>query len=400
MVLLITHLRWVLMALASFGALSTVGVLLLARARNVQYWIGPYLFPHRRRAQPRRDEPLDVFIAVCDHYEPECYGADRATARARVERWTREYPRLFERFRDSRGRAPQHTFFFPQDEYRPEYLDELRQLCDAGYGDVDVHLHHHNDTASGLREKLEEFRETLHLRHGLLRRDPHTGEIVYGFIHGNWALCNSRPDGQACGVDQELTVLLQTGCYADFTFPSAPSPTQPRTINSIYYARDLPGRCRSHDFGDFAEVGRTPSQDQLLMIQGPLGLDWHNRKLGLIPAIENADLTGRRPPTLDRFRRWVQTGVHVAGRPNWVFVKLHTHGCKDANTGMLLGRAMQDFHAGLAAWSAEGDERRYHYVTAWELAQLVHTAERGGTLEDALQPERRTVTRPPVLAQV
>jgi hypothetical protein len=385
----IFHLRWVLMALASCGALSTLGLLLLARARNMQYWIGPYLFPARPKGKPRQDEPVDVFIAICDHYEPECYGADRATARARVERWVREYPRLFERFQDARGRAPQHTFFFPQDEYRPEYLDELKRLCDAGYGDVDVHLHHHNDTAAGLKGKLEEFRETLHLRHGLLRRDPHTGEVVYGFIHGNWALCNSRPDGQACGVDQELTVLLETGCYADFTFPSAPSPTQPRTINSIYYAQDIPGRRRSHEFGVRAAVGATPPKGHLLMVQGPLGLDWGSRKLGLVPAIENADLTGRRPPTLERFRRWVKTGVHVAGRPNWVFVKLHTHGCKDVNTGMLLGEPMQAFHRGLAQWSGERSNRRYHYVTAWEMAQLVHAAERGGTVDEVLAPKSR-----------
>jgi hypothetical protein len=108
----------------------------------------------------------------------------------------REYPQRFARFADADGRPPQHTFFFPQDEYRPEYLDELAALCRQGYGDVDVHLHHDGDTADSLRAKLEGFRDTLHDRHGLLRIDPETGRLVYGFIHGNWALCNSRPDGR------------------------------------------------------------------------------------------------------------------------------------------------------------------------------------------------------------
>ena len=77
-------------------------------------------------------------------------------------------------------------------------------------------------------------------RHGLLACDRRTGRPAYGFIHGNWALDNSRPDGRWCGVNNELDVLRETGCYADFTFPSAPSPTQPRKINSIYYAVDDP----------------------------------------------------------------------------------------------------------------------------------------------------------------
>ena len=279
---------------------------------------------------------------------------------------------------------PQHTFFFPEDEYRPEYLDELRRLVDRGCGDVDIHLHHEADTPDGFQEKLERFRDALAGDHGLLRRDPLTDRIVYGFIHGNWALCNSRPDGKCCGVDHELPILLDTGCYAEFTYPSAPSNTQPRTINSIYYARDMPGRRKSHDTGPRARVGKSPPPDHLLMVQGPLGLDWTSRKLGVVPSIENADLTGRRPPTLTRFEHWLRTGVHVAGRPNWVFLKLHTHGCKDSNIDMLLGEPMQTFHADLTAWTERNPRCRYHYVTAWEMAQLVHEAERGGSVDAVL----------------
>ena len=221
-----------------------------------------------------------------------------------------------------------------------------------------------------------------------------TGEIVYGFIHGNWALCNSRPDRQWCGVDQELTVLLETGCYADFTLPSAPSACQTRTINSIYYAQDIPGRTKSHDVGIRARVGQRAPEDHLLMIQGPLGLDWHSRKLGLIPRIENGDIHEGRPATWRRMQMWLNAGVHVAGAPNRKFVKLHTHGCKDGNIDTWLGPAMQRFHEELAA-AARADSRfRYHYVTAWEMARLVHETEASVETDSSLpglatQRERR-----------
>ena len=150
---------------------------------------------HLRKLKPdyksvSDDTPVDIYIAICDHYEPEWGSPEKATAIARVERWCKEYPAQFGALTDSTGRPPQHSFFFPQDEYAPEYLDALAKLCTAGFGEVEVHLHHDNDTKAGLTEKLNAFRETLFHQHGLLRRHPETGEIIYGFIHGNWALCN------------------------------------------------------------------------------------------------------------------------------------------------------------------------------------------------------------------
>ena len=384
------------------------GLLLIAiRQRQMQFWLPSYLWPRPEEKSARSEaarrvrsalssdpnaEPVDVFLAICDHYEPRCYGASHETAIARVDRWCAEYPRLFGRFRDSSGRPPQHTFFFPQDEYHPEYLDRLARLCADGWGDVDIHLHHDNDTAESLREKLESFRDTLFHRHGLLRRDPATGEIAYGFIHGNWALCNCRPDSRWCGVDQELTVLRETGCYADFTLPSAPTDTQTHTINSIYYASDIPGQRKSHDAGLCARAGVASPREHLLMIQGPLELDWSRRKLRLIPRIENADIHDGFAPSWRRMQLWLQSGVQVLGRPNWLFVKLHTHGCKHGNIDTLLGEPTARFHEDLARVAAEHPNFRFHYVTAWEMAQLVHAAEQQADWQSVLCPAERQTT--------
>lgn len=375
-------------AVAVILCLGLAAAVLAIRSRNMQYWLPSYCRRYRSRTARRtsranaavektEDGPVSVFIAVCDHFEPECDGVIGDAALDRVRRWHVEYPERFKRFQDCQGTVPQHTFFFPQEEYSPAYLDLLAELREAGYGDVDVHLHHDGDTAASLKEKLESFRETLFHRHGLLRRDLATGEIVYGFIHGNWALCNSRPDGRWCGVPEEIKVLRETGCYADLTMPSAPSATQTRTINSIYYAFDRPGQARSHDTGLRATVGTQPPGDGLLMIQGPLVLDWQRRKWGIMPRIENADLHEGHPATWSRFQLWKRANVHVAGRPDWLFVKIHTHGCKDGNIDMLLGEPMQRFHEELSRRAKTDASFRYYYVTAWEMAQLVHQAETG-----------------------
>jgi hypothetical protein len=325
-----------------------------------------------------------VLLCIGDHYEPKLGGAPPEVARRRVDRWVNDYPRLFGAFQDSDGRAPRHSFFYPQEEYEPEYLAALAELCRAGFGEVEVHLHHDRDTADGLRAKLLGFKKTLSERHGLLARDPRTGEVVYGFIHGNWALDNSLPGGCRCGVNNELDVLRETGCYADFTLPSAPSPAQTAKINSIYYAQGRPGRCKSHNTG--IDVGRGPAPERgLMLIQGPLLFNWGKRKWGLLPRLENGNLQGTQAPSTARLDLWLKARVQVPTRPDWFFVKLYTHGANEANMPVLLGEPMVRFHEALAHRARENPQFHYHYVTAREMYNLVLAAEAGwsGSVDDA-----------------
>jgi len=317
-----------------------------------------------------------VFLCVADHFEPMWQGAPQHVQQDRIGRWRDGYPALVEGLSDVRGRLPQHTFFYPAEEYDASHLETLARLCEQGYGDVEVHLHHDNDTSEQFRDTLETFTETLHNRHGLLRRRA-DGKLSYGFIHGNWTLDNSHPEGRWCGVNDEISILAETGCYADFTLPSAPSPCQTRTINSIYYAIDDPQMPKSHDRGIPAQVGRKGPDGALLMIQGPLMLDWRRRKCGVLPRIENGDLHGARAATFSRFRQWHNASVGVVGRANWRFVKIHTHGCDPANDEILLGEPMRQFHQELSRHAESNAGFKYYYVTAHEMAMLVHQAEQG-----------------------
>jgi hypothetical protein len=358
------------------------------RQRNMGRWLASYVRDLPRRRPPPAGEEVHVLLCVADHYEPKEDRPDPAKSWARVSRWVEDYPRQFGAFRDSDGRPPRHTFFYPAEEYEPEYLDALAALCRQGYGEVEVHLHHDNDTADNLRVTLKDFVDLLSLRHGLLSRQRRTGELAYGFIHGNWALDNSRPDGKYCGVNNELDVLRETGCYADFTLPSAPSAAQTRTINRIYYAVDDPQHPCSHDTG--VEVGTIPPPDgSLLLVQGPLVLDWGSRKFGLLPKLENACLQGTQPPAGRRLDLWLRARVQVPGRPDWFFVKLHTHGANEVNHEALLGEAMVRFHADLARRARDNPRFHYHYVTAREMYNLIKAAEAGwkGSVAEALDFE-------------
>ncbi len=391
----------VLMIVAIGVTLSIVSIAFLywqIRRRNMHRWLPTYLRERSKRRLPNSDEEVHLILCIADHYEPKADRADAARALARVKTWASRYPEQIGKFKDSDGRPPRYSFFFPEEEYEPEYLDLLAELCRAGFAEVELHLHHHNDTAEGFREKLVRFRDLLVNRHGLLARHRETGRIMYGFIHGNWALCNSRPDGELCGVNNELAILLETGCYADFTFPSAPNITQPAVINRIYAACDRPGEPASHETAYPLDAGPPNS---IVCIQGPLVLDWSLRKLGILPSLENSCVQSTQPATLARLWNWLRARVQVPARPDWFFVKLHAHGAPEVDHEALLGEPMARFHADLAKLASDNPKFHYHYVTAREMYNLVRAAQAGfkGNVADALDWELESLIAKPAVKE-
>lgn len=340
-------------------------------AKNLDRWLHSWLFRRRVPLPAKRH----VFIAVCDHFEP-FHHAQKPGAMNRVQHWQREFRKLASEFQDSDGIPPRHTFFYPIEQWDAEVCGGIAELCRATGSEMEVHLHHDNDTAENLARVLEEGKTRL-AQLGMIARDANN-EPAFAFIHGNWALDHSHPDGRACGVPNELAVLREANCYADFTLPSAPSRCQVPKINAIYRARE-DGKPRSHARGTdlIAGAPRDSGEDELLLITGPLGLNWRRRKFGILPRIENADLTLANPPTPERLRLWERCHVHVRGRPEWIFIKLHTHGAIESNSSMLLGEPMRAFHRHLRERAAGDSMFEYHYVTAREMANLALAAEAG-----------------------
>jgi len=363
---------WVLCIIA----VTFAAVIIVLKKKNMLNWLPHYLW-QQLTTQKNKNGPTHILFCFVDHYEPQ-WGKpnDIEVERARVDRWCQDYPAMATKHVDSDGKHPQHGFFYPEEEYREEHLQKLTNLCNQGYGEIEVHLHHDNDTSDNLRSTLNGFKSLLNEKFQALPKDVNTGELKYGFIHGNWCLDNSRPDGRWCGVNDELIVLKETGCYADFTFPSAPSDTQPSKVNSIYYAKDDPLKPKSHDRGKNVKVGGQAWGD-LMIIQGPIGLNWKDRKWGFMPRIEASDIRRETPPTNDRVDLWIKANIHVKGRPEWLFVKIHTHGTQDRDMDTLLGDPVGDMFTYLGEHYNDGENYRLHYVTAREMYNIAKAAEAG-----------------------
>jgi hypothetical protein len=337
--------------------------------RHAEIWLAPYLMNRlRKTVQPVK--PKRVWVVVADHFEPlgRSRSADEALRKAAA--WSERWPRIAEDAPwDAAGRRPQYTFFYPLEEYRYELLEGIAEIVRFGIADVEVHLHHDNEQRESFIWKVSDYCRRLTDDHGLLRQ--HEGRTVFGFIHGNWALDNSRPDGKWCGLKGEIALLRDLGCYADFTMPSLPSATQGRVVNKIYWCtNNADNRPRSYDCGIEATVegGR---QGDLLMITGPLGFRFGDR---LMPRLETGEIAGYDPPTPARVRRWFDLAPAIDGD---LFLKLYTHGADDRNMEPLLGGTLGN----LFLWIAEEADRRdieIHWATAWQMYEAA----------DALMHER------------
>jgi hypothetical protein len=343
--------------------------------RHAELWLPSYLGGRiRRLADPQARVVRRVWLAITDHYEPFWHQADFATARRRVDAWRRRWPEIAESaVRDSANSRPRYTFFYPQEEYRPELLAPLAEMTNAGIADVEVHIHHEGGDREDFIHRVSTFCEALAEQHGLLRKVD--GRVRFGFIHGNWALDNSLPGGRYCGLNDEITILRDLGCYADFTMPSGNSPSQARTVNTLYWCIDDPLAPKSYDRGIAVQPGEGQRGD-LLMIPGPLGLRWKKR---LLPRMETGELGAHDLPGAYRVRRWLDLAPRIGGD---IFLKLYTHGTQEKNMTALLGAGLPDTFT-LMTEEAQRRGARLYFVSAWQMYCAIAAISNGQAPESA-----------------
>jgi hypothetical protein len=327
--------------------------------RNSQIWGPSYVKQRLRRIASRSVPPVKrVWVTLADHYEPRWNGADLNTGQSRVALWRSAWPEIAIRCKpDTNGNPPRYTFFFPQEEYHPTLIEPLAEMVRQGIADVEVHLHHDGEGRQNFIDRISSFCSVLNRDHGLLRK--RNGRLTFGFIHGNWALDNSQPDGRWCGLNDEIQVLRDLGCYADFTMPSGDSPTQARLVNTIYFSKDDPERPKSYDDGVPVTPGGEVEGD-LLMIPGPLGMRWRDRWL---PRLETGELCYGNVATPYRVRRWVDLAPRIGCD---TFIKLYTHGAQERNSSVLLSHALE-LAFNLVVEEANRRNCAIYFVSAWQM---------------------------------
>jgi len=343
-------------------------------------WLPAYAGQQLVRRGFRKAGPQHLIVALADHFEPSIVPgvsgrhADLDEQERRLERWCRDYPKMADAHRDGDGFPFRHTYFYPAEQFHKTLIDRLAEHCHDGWGEVEIHLHHGvdaPDTSEATRRVLVEFRDELASR-GCLPRWNGQGSPRYAFVHGNWALANSA-DGRYCGVDDEMAILAETGCYADLTLPAPLGLPQVGKINSLYEC-GLPLDQRApHRRGRRLAVGRS-ARTFPLIVQGPLVVNALRRVGGrLRPGIEQGVLVTHDAPTPARLGLWQQAGISVAGRPEWAFIKLSCHGMDPRDEPVMLGAPIRHFLRTLLDAARDGGDR-VHFVTAREMVNIALAA--------------------------
>ena len=367
-----------LFPLAGTGIQTILAILLLAAAtaialaiwtlRKILRWhSGGWLGSYCRASRPAKLAPgtiQDIHFAFIDHFEPNHGDAGPDTQLECVRLWREAYARAIAGQTDSDGFVPQHTWFVQPHELSDDALRTLSEMQSAGWGELQYHLHHDDDPDPGA-ERLR-----LRIRRDLERLQQFGGIPTgkYGLVHGMFALCGGDP--RYCRSPQEIDLLLDTGCYADFTFPAVGTPAQPRMANSIYYARTN-GRLKPYDTGAPSRVGQRG--EGLLIIPGPMCF-------GLFPRVfDDSDVSHDYPPTPRRMHRWLRQRICVPGRPNWLFVHVHSHSAGDSVRQALFDAAMPSLWSAVSQLTQGWNHlpARVHYVTARESYNIIRAAEDG-----------------------
>jgi hypothetical protein len=334
--------------------------------------------------------PKHLFVIFVDHWEPD-YDLGRA------QRWAARYSSLAAHHRDSDDRPPQHTWFYPGEQRAPAIMGLLRKLTDAGLGEVELHYHHSYDTADTLTPKLREAIKDFQ-QFGFL--ETVSGETRFAFVHGNFGLDNSNGPGR-CGVDTELTILHDLGSFADFSFPSVYRRSQPDVVNSIYAAKDDPGP-KSYQRRLPLTALKSDAAD-LMIFEGPLVFAPSLNVRRLFLDLDDGNIHAAMPASPARIGHWIRANVHVAERPDWIFIKLWGHGVSTpGDEGAVVGPGFDELLTAFEQHYNDGAQYVLHYITAREAYNLAMAAAQGATgppeqyLDSVVGPYVSSARRPPL----
>ncbi len=287
---------------------------------QLTYWKAYIWAPaywNRRTNDPAiADNQKHLIFILTDHYE---HGIGESAAK-RNEEWCRRFRVISDQNRDDFGNRFRYTWFYPYDHHNDAIMVELSRMAYLGYGETEMHWHippapTFNSTNWGAEL---ETAISWYQQFGAMISSGDEPQTHFAYIAGNWDLDAGRRAGRTHGITNQIAELYQHGCYADFTFPAVGSLAQPSTINSIYYVEDDCSSPKSYDVGIEARVGMT-IDNELMIFEGPCGINWGEHLL--YGALESDPRF-----TPDRVDRWIDANIHVAGRPEWVFVKISSHG--------------------------------------------------------------------------
>jgi hypothetical protein len=265
---------------------------------------------------------------------------------------------------DSDGRNLKLTFACPGRNPDSTTLDILTEYCGRGLGEVEYLIPWDYSDEASMRGELEQGLRCFNSRGWMST----VGSEV------RFAVVRKGNGDEREGVDfrRQASVLSNLGCYADMSYPIVRGPGPQSRVNTMCMVS--PGDCESYNESDELRAGRLGKRG-LMVIDGPLLIDWSDWRFTLRPHVEDGHLSPEAPPDPGRIDSWVRANMHVIGQPNWIFVKLTIDGLSDAASAHSLRHSFDQSLTYLEEVYNDGKSYRLHYVTAREMYNVAMAAQ-------------------------
>ena len=356
----------ILIAVALY--ISYRGAILIAKMYRWQAfnWAPHYLVEGPSHETVPDSEKHLIFLMV-DHYE---HGA-RPESPEKNRQWCEKFRIISDKYRDDYDNRFRYTWFYPYDHHVGEIMHDLSRMAFEGYGEIEFHWHigtkdEHDMTRENFSEKTAEAVKWFQ-QFGAMITEEEQPRAAFAYIAGVWDLDASRSP-VSHGLTNQIDVFYKNGCYADFTYSTIGTAAQPSKINSLYYVEDDPDLPKSHNTGTDVEVGKLVD-GKLMIFQGPMLIDWQGH-------IEYGAIEPDPRFHPDRIPKWLEANIHVKGRPEWVFVKVYSHGAQAGK--VVLEHDMEWMLQELKKYTSEHGIK-LHFMSAREAFNVVKAAEAGKT---------------------
>jgi hypothetical protein len=112
-----------------------------------------------------------------------------------------------------------------------------------------------------------------------------------------------------------------------------------------------------------------------MIVTGPLVFNWTRTIRGIpVPRLDDGALVYNQPMNLARFNRWRNANITVAGRSDWIFVKLYCHGFFDHDQSASIGNDARRFFELIIENGQKTGDYDVYFASAREVANMILAA--------------------------
>jgi hypothetical protein len=268
---------------------------------------------------------------------------------------------------DNFSSIPKLTLACPVLDWADSSVNEIAHICAQGLGEVELLFRAREFDQGSISSCLVTASEKLLLN---ARHSPGARTSRFCILWDASIFGDSRLTSPSAAL---VELLRDIGCLVDLSHPDNGCTFQPKPLNSIYTVAHYPPVPRPYNCPSYVAANELPS-GYLYVVDGPLDVVWNPRNGELLPRVVTGRIEAGDCPTHNDVSSWCDAGIHVTGRPGWIFVKLILE--TGANSQDVI-ESLDCVFSACGSLFGNGSDSGVIFATAREMYNIVRAAEAG-----------------------